>query len=352
MSSKPKRPRAVTFAFAPGTNAPPHPTGNAPPNPAASAAAPAAWAAAPHPYGVRPWGNYLADRMRGEVVLCREPGLGHLARLDDALLLRALGWLPAETLCVLACVSRAAYVFAHHDELWRALALATLTDPGVPLRFERSWKRTLCGRLAERQAHGQRRDQGSTPGDGAPIPVRGFYSDLLFQPWFCTATGIDPRWLAVDNIPRRSADSLSLDEFVRDFEQPNSPLIVTGLVETWPAFKRWSREELCTAHGDVCFNAGGYAMRLSDYFDYASSTTMSRSLIAAEETPLYLFDQEFVTKVPRLGEEYTVPQYFAEDLFSLLGDARPAYRWLIIGPKRGGSTFHVDPNATRSKTIG
>ena len=93
-------------------------------------------------------------------------------------------------------------------------------------------------------------------------------------------------------------------------------------------------------------------MRLSDYFDYASSTTMSRSLIAAEETPLYLFDQEFVTKVPRLGEEYTVPQYFAEDLFSLLGDARPAYRWLIIGPKRGGSTFHVDPNATRSERMG
>ena len=92
-------------------------------------------------------------------------------------------------------------------------------------------------------------------------------------------------------------------------------------------------------------------MRLSDYFDYASSTTMSRSLIAAEETPLYLFDQEFVTKVPRLGEEYTVPQYFAEDLFSLLGDARPAYRWLIIGPKRGGSTFHVDPNATRSERM-
>jgi hypothetical protein len=35
-----------------------------------------------------------------------------------------------------------------------------------------------------------------------------------------------------------------------------------------------------------------------------------------------------------------VPEYFAEDLFSVLGDQRPDYRWLIIGPKKAGSSFH------------
>ena len=34
------------------------------------------------------------------------------------------------------------------------------------------------------------------------------------------------------------------------------------------------------------------------------------------------------------------------DLFALLGPARPAYRWLICGPERSGSSWHVDPNAT------
>jgi len=65
-----------------------------------------------------------------------------------------------------------------------------------------------------------------------------------------------------------------------------------------------------------------------------------------EENPLYLFDKAFVKKIPSLTNDYTVPIYFNEDLFSLLGDARPDYRWLIIGPPRSGSTFHIDPNST------
>jgi hypothetical protein len=34
------------------------------------------------------------------------------------------------------------------------------------------------------------------------------------------------------------------------------------------------------------------------------------------------------------------------DLFSVLGSNRPDYRWLIVGPERSGSTFHIDPNST------
>ena len=42
-----------------------------------------------------------------------------------------------------------------------------------------------------------------------------------------------------------------------------------------------------------------------------------------------------------------VPQQFAEDLFSVLGESgRPDYRWLIMGPARSGASFHKDPNAT------
>jgi Cupin-like domain len=35
-----------------------------------------------------------------------------------------------------------------------------------------------------------------------------------------------------------------------------------------------------------------------------------------------------------------------DDLFKHLGNSRPDYRWLIIGPARSGSSFHIDPNAT------
>lgn len=70
-------------------------------------------------------------------------------------------------------------------------------------------------------------------------------------------------------------------------------------------------------------------------------------------------------------QDYSVPEYFSEDLFSVLGASRPNFRWLIIGPSRwllllkkstwfvlkhshvvtmrqcrSGSSFHIDPNST------
>ena len=71
-----------------------------------------------------------------------------------------------------------------------------------------------------------------------------------------------------------------------------------------------------------------------------------------DESPLYLFDRSFVDKMDiKIGEEhggeYWIPECFGEDLFAVLGSQRPDSRWLIVGPKRSGSTFHKDPNATR-----
>ena len=47
-----------------------------------------------------------------------------------------------------------------------------------------------------------------------------------------------------------------------------------------------------------------------------------------------------------MGQDYVVPPFFDQDLFKVLGDKRPDFQWLIVGPKRSGSTFHIDPNAT------
>lgn len=74
----------------------------------------------------------------------------------------------------------------------------------------------------------------------------------------------------------------------------------------------------------------------------------------ADESPLYLFDRAFASKTgidtsapahsPHAS--YWSPACFGTDLFSVLGEHRPDCRWLILGPKRSGSTFHKDPNAT------
>ncbi|KAJ6781089.1 hypothetical protein PWT90_10847 [Aphanocladium album] len=46
------------------------------------------------------------------------------------------------------------------------------------------------------------------------------------------------------------------------------------------------------------------------------------------------------------GAFYWKPDCFGPDLFEVSGNERPAHRWLIVGPKRSGSTFHKDPNGT------
>jgi hypothetical protein len=85
--------------------------------------------------------------------------------------------------------------------------------------------------------------------------------------------------------------------------------------------------------------AGNSDMAAERYFMYLRRQ--------ADDTPLYLFDSHFADRCPALAADIAPPHHFGADLFALLPTAqRPAFRWLIVGPDRSGSTFHVDPNAT------
>ncbi|PHJ14872.1 histone lysine demethylase jmjd6b, partial [Cystoisospora suis] len=59
-------------------------------------------------------------------------------------------------------------------------------------------------------------------------------------------------------------------------------------------------------------------------------------------------DTELADSRRSLLDDYEVPSYFSEkrDLFTTLGDQRPNFRWLLIGYKRSGSKWHIDPNQT------
>jgi hypothetical protein len=166
--------------------------------------------------------------------------------------------------------------------------------------------------------------------------VTDFYSDYIFQSWLCASLEIKDEWLSTDNIERREAPSV--EEFIRDFEEPNKPVLLTGVLKSWPAVKKWDRPYLLNKAGDCAFTAGPINLKLNDYFAYADSVK--------EERPLYIFDSKFGEKAPQLAADYDIPVYFREDLFSILGNDRPDFRWLIAGPARSGSSFHIDPNST------
>lgn len=292
----------------------------------------------PSPYGVRPEGCALVDALAGGVRPARtRAAMGPLHGLPDDLMLYLLSFLDGPQLCTLGCASRPLYVYAHHADLWRALVLKRHAAAGFA--FTSDWKSTYVN-LARAEAV-----QGPAPPPPPfvhrPLSVAGFYSDLLFKHHACAAAEIPPEWHAGhDSIPRVSARELTVAQFIERFEVPNVPCIITDLVTGWPAYGGWTPATLSARHGAARFHCGGVNMRLSDYFAYMGAVS------GTDDRPLYLFERAYLERAPEMGAEFTPPPYFADDLTALLGADRPDYRWMIAGPRKSGSTFHKDPNAS------
>lgn len=279
-------------------------------------------AAPSHTHGVQPLGNlYLSPGS----VNSRNAGLGNLQALGDELVLDILGLLGGIHLGVLATVSKSFYVFSNHEPLWRNLVLENLNGGFL---YNGSWKSTYIAAFC--------RSFDVSDLGVSSLRVRDFYSDYLFQSWLCANLEMKPEWLERDNVRRMKG--ISVEEFVLNFEEPNKPVLLEGCLDNWVACEKWDRNYLVQLCGDVRFAVGPVEMKLEEYFRYSDQ--------AREERPLYLFDPKFAEKIPKLGLEYEVPVYFREDLFSVLGNERPDYRWIIMGPAGSGSSFHIDPNST------
>lgn len=134
---------------------------------------------------------------------------------------------------------------------------------------------------------------------------------------------------------------LGYDDFAQNWS--GKPFILTDCIQRWPVCGDWNIQELNRGYSAVEFRAEAVDWPFSVYHEYMSNNE--------DESPLYLFDKGFAEKMNiQIGHvtdaAYWPPECFGPDLFELLGEERPAHRWLIIGPKRSGSTFHKDPNAT------
>ncbi|RUS16986.1 hypothetical protein BC938DRAFT_476395 [Jimgerdemannia flammicorona] len=278
-----------------------------------------------HPLAIKPLGNYYFEStnpaFKGS---CRTSGLGFIAALSDELILDVIErFLEPRDLCRLAETSRVLYVFAHHDDLWRTW---TVNEFRGNFTWSGTWRATYL-KTNNPSYEIQEND--------TPVQVSDFYSDTLYQPFYCASASMEP-FMGVENVERRS--NLSMAEFVTDYAIPNKPVIITDIVTQWPAFGKWNDTYFLERYGDVRFRAEVVDIELRNYYRYAHNQR--------DESPLYLFDKKFVRDCPDIADDFEVPEYFREDYFSVLGNERPDYRWLIVGPARSGSTFHKDPNST------
>jgi hypothetical protein len=240
--------------------------------------------------------------------------------------------------------SQAFYVLTRSDELWKELVLDHFTTDNGTATFTiqpRSWRETFIVKYVNTKTTTTAITTAtSSSSNDSNLRSRPFYSDALYNRWFCST--VDPNhWASpdVNNVDRRN--DLSLAEFVEQYERSFTPVIITDVVNKWPAFHEWTKERLLERYGDVIFKTDqAVRMPLRDYFCYSSSLQ--------EKNPMYLFDNQFCEKAPAMESEYQVPLYFRQDFFELLAlsGRRPSYRWLLIGPTRSGSSFHKDPNFT------
>lgn len=148
------------------------------------------------------------------------------------------------------------------------------------------------------------------------------------------------------------AGQVSPKEFHRSVEGPGIPAVIKGIPERegWPACRRWADLDALEADPDLrdrMFKVGedddgkSVKLKLKHFLRYLRANR--------DDSPLYVFDSAFDEDrgARRLLEDYSVPKYFDEDLFDLVGEnRRPPYRWFLVGPERSGTTIHIDPLGT------
>ncbi|KAI5862172.1 Clavaminate synthase-like protein [Durotheca rogersii] len=273
-----------------------------------------------HPMGVKPLGNqYLAS------VPAARRSLGPLGLLPDETILQVLEYFDALSLKNIGRTCRFLYAFCQLDELWKALFLKTSSQP--PPAWRGSWRSTYLN------APGGRR-----PG----VDCTNVYSDVLHRPFACAHIDLSKYSSGIPDVNQiRRFERLGYDDFAQNWS--SVPFILTDCIQRWPVYGDWNIDELNRRYSKAEFRAEAVDWPFSTYHEYIYNND--------DESPLYLFDRWFAEKMNiRIGHDtdavYWPPECFGPDLFEVLGEERPAHRWLIIGPQRSGSTFHKDPNAT------
>jgi histone arginine demethylase JMJD6 len=154
------------------------------------------------------------------------------------------------------------------------------------------------------------------------------------------------------------ARTLTKEDFFEHYEAKEIPCVIKSIpegydsaekTEPWPAVTSWDLEaltkdeELRNRRLKCGEDDDGHKVkvRLKYFLEYLRNNN--------DDSPLYIFDSNFDEDkyAKRILTDYQVPSYFRDDLFRFVSESRrPPYRWFLVGPKRSGTTVHIDPLGT------
>lgn len=126
----------------------------------------------------------------------------------------------------------------------------------------------------------------------------------------------------------------------------NEPIVIEGLIDSWPARDCWSFEALRQRIGHALVDCGSSSGGVPFYLVAANS---SRSH-GRHDLALYVFDSDFEEesgKACLLSDVGPLDSLSLGDVFRTGAagqhDDRPAWRWLLAGPPGSGTLMHQDP---------
>ncbi len=116
--------------------------------------------------------------------------------------------------------------------------------------------------------------------------------------------------LQLAEIPR--VKRISKEDFVKNYVQPQKPVVIENLIEDWPAFKKWDLDYIKELAGDKVvplyddrpitseykFNEPHAEMKMADYID----------LLKSKPTDYRIFLYHLMKEVPALQKDFKFPK--------------------------------------------
>lgn len=135
---------------------------------------------------------------------------------------------------------------------------------------------------------------------------------------------------------------LSTTEFVEEYRKKLKPVVVEGLMDEWPALKKWNWDYLAQKCGDASVVVDSYNSKKARRVTFAEFVDMLKSSRGSDQ-PIYLQEWLYMATCPQLAEdlpELPIAQYdFRRNLF---GEKISTNHQLWIGQKGATTRIHQD----------